>query len=102
MYEQKTHDLDYTNRSFEYLSIKLDKNAVYMDKQVPRRTQIPGVKLSGIDPTGDNFIDKALTGVNNEGYGLAAYRRGAESQTLLDFEKSQQSYFTVKEKKTFS
>ena len=33
----------------------------------------------GMDPTGDAFVDKANTGVNNEGFGLAAFRKATAS-----------------------
>ena len=64
-----------------------------MSKQVPRKSQLPGMTMQGVDPTGDAFVEKASLGLQNEGYGLAAFRKATASSQLLNFEKSQTSYF---------
>ena len=97
--ENETHDLDYTNRNFEYLSRKLSNGVPNMSKTVPRKAQLPGQTISNIDPTGSTFIETASLGVNNQGYGLAAFRKGTLS--VQGTVANQCSYFSTKEKRSY-
>ena len=63
MTEPKINDLDYTNNNFEYLNKRLDKGIPNLSKQMPRKSQLPGMSLNAVDPTGDSFLDEAKLGL---------------------------------------
>ena len=60
MYEPKFNDLEYPNSNFEFLNRRLNKSIPLLAKQLPRKTQLPGVPTN--DTEGEQYInnDKSL------------------------------------------
>ena len=55
-----------------------------------------------LDPTGHSFIDEAYTGLENQGYGLASFKKGIQNVSMCNVLKANQSEMELKERRKYN